>query len=315
MNTMRSNTSDGNEAQTTPTPGAASEAPQTSRRLSSSEQLKSIEALIRGQNEEDDSGNGDEAAQGVAEPENAGSGAGEAQPPETEPDSEGGAEGEAAGPDAESGAPAEDTRRTVKDVSEALGVTEAELYAMEVSTRDGETISLGELKDAYQEREALAAEMQEKADTLKSREGGLATDIMTLGVLDAMRVIPEENRAKAVKFLSDKAEQQYNDFLHLYPDYQDDAKRMAVTKEFEDFADKAGFNLGEIPLKSVGFYTMAMRVVEMQRELKKLKTPKARTAPKAVKRNRAKPPPAKPVLTGSRGRRAELEGIAQLLRG
>lgn len=304
------NTNAGSQEQTTQTPEAGSTEPQTSprsseQRLTGGQQLTAISELLANQQQERiEDGNATGSDEGTGTPgEQAG---GEAE--RTEPDTEQAAP--ASGDESGSG----DAVLDVGKVAEQLGVTPEQIYDMEIPTRDGESTTLGKLKDAWQDREKAAAEMQEKADQLKSREGGLVSDIQALAVLDAMQAVPENIRRQAVDHLNTMAEREYSNFLTLYPDLQDDANRIAFDKKVDDWFGEYGLNAGQFPIRTVGMYRLIKDTVEQRDEIKRLKARTPAKAPQSVKRNRAAPSQPKVTVTGT-GRQAQIEGIAKLLKG
>lgn len=65
---------------------------------------------------------------------------------------------------------------TLADLAEKLGMQPEQVYDLELTTGDGETVKLGALKDAYQNRQAEARESAKRAKALDERESALTAD-------------------------------------------------------------------------------------------------------------------------------------------
>ena len=295
MNMNDPNMNAGLPEQTTPTPEAESTAPETlqpssetpqQQKLSESEQVKAIEALIAGDKPDD--------------------------PEQGEPEPAPGAE--KAAPEVDSGTEGAKPL-TIAEAAERLEIEPDALYEMTIKTRDGQELSIGALKDAYQKTEATQQEIAKKRDDLSNRENGLASDVMALGVLEAMHQIPEGIRAQANGHLQQMAEREFINFLELFPDYKQDDKRVTFLKGIDDWLGEYGMSSAMIPIKTVGTWRFLKDASEMKAELKRLKTPKAKKAGTPVKPQRAKAAPRQQSVTGARGRSAEVANIAKLLKG
>ena len=201
-------------------------------------------------------------------------------------------------------------------LAEKLEMSPDDVYSMEIKVGD-DTFTLGELKDAQAGREALAAEMQEKDSALNDRESGLVTDIQSLGILDAMEALPENIRQQANNHLTAMAEREYQKFLALYPDMQDDATRLAFDKGVNDWLGEYGVSPGQFPVRTLGMYRLMKETIQMRKELAALKKPKPAKAPKSAKPQRRAPPKAqKAPMPRSGGHiQQQTDAIAALMTG
>lgn len=66
--------------------------------------------------------------------------------------------------------------KTLDQLRDALQLDDAALYGIEVTTGDGETVKLGALKDAYQDRQKAARETAKREAALDVREAALVND-------------------------------------------------------------------------------------------------------------------------------------------
>lgn len=179
--------------------------------------------------------------------------------------------------------------QSIKGLAEKLGVEPAELYKLEFSTGDGESATLGQLKDSYQERAAAERETAERSAALDAREAGLATDIQQLALLDAMRVVPPDVRNKATQHLQQMAVQHYQEFLALSPDLQDEGARAAYEKEAVNLLADYGIAPAQFGVRTVGMHRLVRDALRWKKTVAKLTAPKAKEPPKPVKPNRAPP--------------------------
>lgn len=304
MNTSEQPMSDGLQEPTTQTPEAGSTAPEIlppsspMPRKRGSDQIKAIEALLAGDDPE-------------PEPETAPEGSEDGQEPDAE-----GAEAAQRAEGAEDAQEPPEKPATLNELAEKLDMAPEDLYSLAINTRDGEQVSIGALKDAYQEQDAARAEIAQKADAIKRREAGLVTDVQALGVLDAMQALPENIRQQANAHLVEMAEREYSNFLQLYPDLQQDSNRIAFETGIDEWLGEYGLSQHHFPIRNVAMYRLIKDALEARRELKAIKTPKPKPAPQSVSNRKRAMTKARPQpQTGSRGRQAELQSIANILKG
>ena len=292
---MNDGSTETEQTQTEPTlPDNDTSSDKSNGRLSSSEQTAAIEQLLSGD-----------------------------QPNETEPVQPGSIDSDEAGdggggPD-EEGSPtdqskAEGGRLTIDALAQKLDLDPSEIYkALTITTGDGETATLEQLKDSFAKRNSEAQGTALKATELDRREASLATDIQSLGVLDAMQAIPDNIRQSASQHLNQMAEREWNKFTHLAPELEDTATRLQFDKDVQGLLQPYGLSPEHFGVRTVGMLRLIRDVVKDRKHLKKLTEPRPAKAPEPVKRNRVIGKTA-PTPRGN-GRQAELASIAGLLKG
>ncbi len=284
-----------------------------SARMSGSEQLAAINALLRG--DADDAG---DALHDEAE-ENGSEAARDAQRPAADSDGEaaGGPEPSEGGQDPTEGQDGAETDQpealTLHGIAEKLEIPVEALYEMAIPIGgDGEVSTFAALKDAYKDRQATEREAALQEVALQKREAALTSDIQALGVLDAMQVLPDHVREQANAHMHQFAEREYGKFLDLVPELQDDATRIAHHKDVDSLLAEYGLIPEQFGAATLGMHRLIRDVLGMRRSLAKLTEPKAQTPPKPVKRNR-KAAPRQSEGPKPKGRAAEIAAIAQLL--
>ena len=70
--------------------------------------------------------------------------------------------------------------KTLKDLAERLEIPPEKLYDLEITTGDGEAISLGALKDAWADRQQATRETAKREQGLDAREAALLADVRLL---------------------------------------------------------------------------------------------------------------------------------------
>lgn len=186
---------------------------------------------------------------------------------------------------------------------------------LKVTTGDGETATLEELKNSFAERAQEARGTAEKAAELDRREASLATDVQSLGVLDAMQAVPEGIRAQANQYLQQMAEREWSKFTALVPEMQDDATRIQFDQDVEKFLKPYGLTPYHFGTRNVGMLRLIRDVIKDRKALKALTAPKPKKAPEPVKRNRVAKETQRPTAQrGSSKRQQEIASIADILR-
>lgn len=183
--------------------------------------------------------------------------------------------------------------RTLKELSEKLGVADEDLYNVELTTGDGEAVTLGELKDAWQDREAAERETAEKFDAIDERETALSADAHRLGMMvqDLVDVVGPER----VGPLLEKQNEQYmrtrererGMLMHVLPELRDAAKLDQFRDDLAETMGEYGVSRADIDRlmdhRLVWFARDAMRAMRKLRQLKA--APKPAPAPKPRIRN------------------------------
>jgi hypothetical protein len=217
-----------------------------------------------------------------------------------------------------------DPLESLDALAQTLGVEAANLYQVKVPTRDGETITLGELKDYHAQRgehevERLAWEEQrvtEQADLARSRQelaellSAVPRDKLRPEIIERVRQVHETRMAVERSKLLDRV-----------PEWKDDAKR-------SEEMDKIAGHLADygIPKSALAEITDHRLLVYMRDNMAR----KARldAALAQVREVRTPPPPgsSKPPVNksgstrqgqpnGPQAQRARLGEISKLLRG
>lgn len=223
MSTSETHLPNGQQAQTAQTSDLVSTGSETSTvspdhdqaappaPLSPSEQIAAVADLLGGGSAE--GAGGTELEAGEAQGDDGSSGAPEGT---QEGDDEGGS-----GTEARETPPA-----TLTDVAEALGIEPGDVYAMEVTTGDGETVKIGDLKDFYQNRDVAMRETVERSAALDERESVISQDQRLWGQIgnDLVRILPPETvgQLKAQMVERDQHERQL--LVDAIPEMADAAK-------------------------------------------------------------------------------------------
>ncbi len=234
-------------------PGNAGSSPNARGRLTGSSQLKAIDEILRGAADGDGdfqdekrlsedrggAGQGDGDTGGErAETEGRGSPE-QAAEERQEGGGEQGEDGSEQEPSEQQGAP---ESLSVKELAQKLDLTPDQLYkALKVTTGDGETATLEELKSVFTERAQAERGTATRQAELDRREAGLATDIQMLGVLDAMQAVPEGIRNQAVQHLNQMAEREWAKFTQLVPDMAEDVNRVQFGQDIEQLLEAYAF--------------------------------------------------------------------------
>lgn len=177
---------------------------------------------------------------------------------------------------------------TLSDPAEIDGNSRS-IYDEEVTTREGEVITVGALKDAYQDQARIRQEIVEKDVALSGREAALASDIQALGLLDAMQAVPQHIRTQAAQQMNQMAEREYSKFLAISPDLQNDVNRIAFENDARKYLGAFGVSPEQFGVKTLGMHRLLADAVKTKKQLAELTRPRAQTPPKSVKRGRVAP--------------------------
>ena len=141
--------------------------------------------------------------------------------------------------DAEEPAPQPRTGKALKsldDAAKGLGVDPAKLYGLEIKLADGETVTLGALKDAYQGRADKARESVQREVQLDARVAQVQQEIQLwaqAGQEVAARISPDV-RERLVKAATDRQKAEWGSLLLDMPELADPVKREGFDKEVAD---------------------------------------------------------------------------------
>lgn len=223
-------------------------------------------------------------------------------------------------PEAKDAAPAP---KTITDAAERLGIEPADLYGLEISTGDGETITLGKLKDAHQDRQTASRETAERQAALDARETGLIADQQLWAQLGETltKALPPEQLQRLQSSQQAKHEHEHQMMVQTMPELQDTAKMDQFRLDVVDALKNYGYQPHEI---TVGDHRQLLVIRDLIRAKKRLKElsefKPAQKAPKAQPgKGRGTMPSRRDALVG-RAQRSGSEGdkvaaVAALLNG
>lgn len=274
----------------------------------------------------DDEGQG--GAEGVAARGEGEGGAGAAERAPDGPDAELGADAQRTGAGDAEGAEGRETPRTLKDAADRLGVEPDRLYDLEVTTGDGETVSLGELKDAWQDRAAAERETAQRSDAIDERETALSRDAQRLGqmVQELARTVGPQRLGQVAQLQEQHAQQvraqERELMLHVLPELRDAARLDAFREELVEGLGAYGFTARDLDISDhrlVWFARDALRAMRKLKELRAAPDPVPSKPPKARRpRGRGDDGGAKAaaVRRAQGGNEADkLRGVSALLSG
>jgi len=176
----------------------------------------------------------------------------EREPTEVEADPE--TENQAAEPDTkaadDAGVPETvEAPKNIKALAERLDVEVSELYDIGISMPDGTEMSLGALKDQYQD----ATELTQKQDELSDRRVKFDTELSSkqaeieaiAEVIDLSRFTPEEQQ-NYTAYRQAEHDRETRALLATTPEWADKIQREADHKLMGEFAAKYGMSEGEL---------------------------------------------------------------------
>jgi hypothetical protein len=277
MNSSKSGLETGNQEPTQQTPhDPSSEAPSNSSRssgtpLKGKAQIDAIAALMRGE---------------PANPEPEGD--------ELEDDPEGdirdplledrGQSDETPGIEAEKETKAKG-KLTPQEVAEKLDIKPDAVYDMDIPLRDGESVSLGKLKDLWQEREAVEQEIAQKSTDLDRREATVIADQQAWAVLAAQGGLTGNALNEARQIVGKQIEREQGLLFDLMPDLQDAAKLDLFRRDLVRVMGKVGYKPHEIVLGDHRQGLLLREFISMERELNALRKANKKPPPKSHQPN------------------------------
>lgn len=218
----------------------------------------------------------------------------------------------------DAGEPSESSRgkERLKELVEELGTSFEEVYKeMKVPVANGREVTLGELKDAYQDREALVGEVVERREALDNQR---AENIKERQIIDQLlphvAEVPPEVQEQ-VKQNYETALARETASLHAaMPHLKDSNNFEAFKTDFVEYMGGFGFKAPELTIADHRLIMALNAGMEAQKTLAKLKelkpvqsTPRQRK-PSAPSTGQAGP--RKP-----QGREQQIDQIARLLGG
>ena len=242
----------------------------------------------------------------------------------------GGAESDDAGEDAGEPDPAAERRKaearkakTIKELAEALEISPKKLYDMEVATGDGETVSIGALKDAWSERATASRESEHRKLELDKRESALAREQqlfgqMALEVRQTGRMTPEtQKRAEQAQQMQQARQREM--MLRVIPELADSAKLDGFREQVVKGLAEYGYGPHELNMSDHRMIWFIRDALRNKARLAKLDswTPPAKEPPKAQApgRRAVSPDKAGQVITRARNGsdQQKAQAISQLI--
>lgn len=208
-------------------------------------------------------------------------------PPEQAPEPASGEELQGIGDDQVADQPESDTgavELSIKGVAEKLGTTPEKLYEMEITAGDGETVTLGALKDAWQGRQAAERETAEQTAANRERETVLSRDQQLLGMAMqelGTRLTPQlEHRVRARA--DEMQAQQRQLMMQVLPELADSAKLDSFRESVVTGLSEYGFQAHELNFSDHRMVWVLRDMMRDKAELKALRANKPKPEPKAL---------------------------------
>jgi hypothetical protein len=134
-------------------------------------------------------------------------------------------------------------------LAEKLKAPPEKLYGLKVPMADGESRTLGELKDTYRTTAQIKADqdaVQKERSTWQSDKRQTLEELNeALTLLPAQAITPELVQ-RAQRQIQEHAERELAATLELIPDWKDDLKRAADRLEIEAYLGKYGFSKSDL---------------------------------------------------------------------
>lgn len=174
---------------------------------------------------------------------------------------------------------------TLSDIAEKLDIGIDELYRLNINTGDGETVSLGELKDAFQNRAKAERESAEREATLDSREAAVIADQQVWSILAQSGQLPKQAVRAAYEQLQNVVARETDTLFQLVPELQDEVKLDSFRRDMVNVLSQVGYKPHEVMLTDHRQALFIKRFIQQEKELKRLKELTKPQAPKAGKPN------------------------------
>ena len=188
----------------------------------------------------------------------------------------------------------EDKPVTFKELAESMGVEPKELYGVEFPLGNGESVTLGDMKDAYKAHQTLVAEREDyEAKKLQSEQEMMVANrqlqqLMTLGVKSGTVTQELLETANAVHQETMRRENAL--LTRAIPEWQDPQVRSADWQAMVDHVE--GYGKSEAWLKSIGDH-VSLKIlhdaVKYQNRVKAAANGQRKQPTRQVKAKSAKP--------------------------
>ena len=218
-------------------------------------------------------------------------------------------------PDEEVAPETETAPKTIKQLAEKLGIKASELYDITVNMPDGAEISLGALKDQYQQADTLTSKqdaLDERRTAFDTEMSAKHTELADLAqVIDPASLTPEQRDAYG-QFVQQRSARELSLLLSTTPEWKDSVQREADQQLMRKHV--ARYNMSKGELDGVTSHKM-IRII---RDAALAAQRKAKTPPKGQKPTRT---PIKPrddlatiVADAKSGKRTERQALGDVLR-
>lgn len=184
--------------------------------------------------------------------------------------------------------------KTFNDLSKALGIEKKDLYGVKLVLNDQETVvSIGELKDAYQDSSDLSFEKIEWGERKSKEEQELSRARQELEVL--VSLVPKESLKKeqveaAAKVVQSQLERAKKDLHRRVPEWDDAELKKQEGKEIDEYLADYGVRLSKITDPAVIHYIRNswLRDKRLNEALAKIKKVETKTSGPGGKTDRSK---------------------------
>lgn len=201
-------------------------------------------------------------------------------------------------------------------IAEKLGVDPDEVYKATITTRDGETVSIEQLKDAWQKRKSDERGIAERVSELDRREAGVIADQQVWSLLAASGQLPAEAVRTAQTQIQNIVQRESATLFDLVPELRDEAKLDLFRRDMVSALGEVGYKPHEIMLTDHRQALFVRRFVQMLRELEALRAENRPTPPKTGRPQGRQGQPGGSVKLNARASHAEKNSmVASLLRG
>lgn len=254
-----------------------------------------------------------EALRKPEEPEGQGGEASAAAPSGPDHDIEGsfGAEGgggEQAGPVDSSGP------LTPKALAEKLDMDVADLYEMEITTGDGETVTLDTLKNAYASRRVAERGTAEREAALDRREADIADERSTWAILAEDGRVPADLVERAQEGINRRREREAAIARRLYPELNEPGAMDAERDAIVELMAPHGFKPAEVSISDHRELKFFRHIRSELKELARLRRETEQRPPKSAtpQGSKARSSNGKQVMATARAARSPRAKIAAI---
>lgn len=179
---------------------------------------------------------------------------------------------------------------TLADAAERLGVDAKDVYNLKLNTGDGEEVTVGQMKDLWQTKEAIQRESAERETALDQRESAISQELQLWSELgdQLQKNLNPQQLSQLQGAIRQRADTERRKMLTAIPEFNDEATYDQFRQEATDFLVKEyGFapheaNVGDHRHVRIirDFIRLKKRMEALSGFKPKSKVPEARTAPK-----------------------------------